>query len=238
MEKYAAEGIGTFAVVFAGCGAAAVGGMTLGPVGVSLAAGLAYAALALAVAPVSGAHLNPAVTVATALAGRMRARDVLGYVSAQIAGATLGLGLALVVARGRPGGAPFAARALAGGYGAASPGFYGLEAALAVEVGLSAILAFVLLRVASRMSVDRTPVVAAAGGAGYALVHLVALPVTGLPANPARALGAALLAGGVALEQAWVFVVGPLVGGALAALAHRAVNAPVAAEVASPRPAT
>ena len=225
-RSYGAEGIGTFAVVFAGCGAAAVGGASLGPVGVALSFGLAFAAVALAVGPVSGAHLNPAVTVAAALAGRLRARDALGYVAAQSAGATLGVALAIMVARGRPGGAPGVAAALAGGYGAASPGFYGAGSALLVEVGLTAILAFVLLGVAVRRHGASASLYAAAGGIGYALVHLVGMPVTGLPANPARALGAALLAGGIAQGQLWVFVVGPLLGGAIGALAYRLVFGP------------
>ncbi len=225
-RSYGAEGIGTFAVVFAGCGAAAVGGQALGPVGVALAFGLAFAAIALAVGPVSGAHLNPAVSLAMALAGRMKARDALGYIAAQFAGATLGVALAITVAQGRPGGAPGVAATLAGGYGAASLGFYGAKSALVVEVGLTAILAFVLLGVDTQRRRAGTALYAAAGGIGYALVHLVGMPVTGLPANPARALGAALLAGGIAPNQLWVFVVGPLVGGALAAGAHRLVFGP------------
>jgi aquaporin Z len=225
-RNYGAEGIGTFAVVFAGCGAAAVGAAALGPMGVALAFGLAFTAIALAVGPVSGAHLNPAVTLAAALAGRMRARDALGYVAAQSAGATLGAALAITVARGRPGGAPSVAAALAGGYGAASPGFYGAGSALLVEVGLTAILAFVLLGVLARRPHASGALYAAAGGVGYTLVHLVGMPVTGLPANPARALGAALLAGGIAQSQLWVFVLGPMLGGALAAVAYRLVFGP------------
>jgi aquaporin Z len=233
-RSYGAEGIGTFAVVFAGCGAVAVGVAALGPVGIALSFGLAFAAVALALGPVSGAHLNPAVTVAAALVGRLRARDALGYVAAQSAGATLGVALAIMVARGRPGGAPGVAAALAGGYGVASPGFYGAGSALLVEVALTAILAFVLLGVEGRRR-GTSALYAAAAGVGYALVHLVGMPVTGLPANPARALGAALLAGGIAQGQLWVFVLGPLLGGALAALAHRLVFGPEVGLVQQPQ---
>ena len=227
MRRAWAEGIGTFIVVFAGCGAAAVGGAALGTVGIALAFGLAYAAAALALGPVSGAHLNPAVTVAAALAGRMRAREVFPYVAAQTAGATVGVGLAVTIARGRPGGAPLVLEALSGGFGRYSPGFYGANAALAAEIGLSAILAFVLLGSTHRTRpATQHTLTAAAGGIGVALVHLVGMPVTGLPAHPARALGAALCAGGMALDQLWVFVLGPIVGGAIAAMALRVLFAP------------
>ncbi len=227
MRQVYAEGIGTFIVVFAGCGAAAVGGAALGTIGIALAFGLAFAAAALALGPISGAHLNPAVTVAAALSGRMRARDVLPYVAAQTAGATMGVGLAVMIARGRPGGAPGVFEALSGGFGRYSPGFYGANAALASEIGLSAILAFVLLGStrSARPSAFHA-LSAAAGGIGITLVHLVGMPVTGLPAHPARAVGAALCAGGVAIDQLWIFVVGPIVGGAIAAMALRVLFAP------------
>ncbi|MRG92449.1 aquaporin [Polyangium spumosum] len=227
MRRAWAEGIGTFIVVFAGCGAAAVGGAALGTIGIAFAFGIAFAAAALALGPSSGAHLNPAVTVAAALAGRLPAREVLPYIAAQIAGATAGVGLAVTIARGRPGGAPLVLEALAGGFGRHSPGFYGANAALAVEIGLSAILAFVLLGSTSRARpAAQNTLTALAGGLGVTLVHLVGMPVTGLPAHPARAIGAAFCAGGVALDQLWVFVLGPILGGAIAAMALRVSFAP------------
>jgi len=218
VRKFYAEGIGTFIVVFAGCGAAAVGEKTLGTIGIALAFGLAYMAAAFALGPISGAHLNPAVSLAAAIAGRIRAKDVPGYVAAQLAGATTGVGLAITIARGRPGGAPGVLEALAGGFGRHSPGFYGAGPALAAEIGLGAILAFVLLGAEPR-SGGSSRLGAVAGGVAVGLVHLVGMPVTGLPANPARALGAALLAQGITPSELWVFVLGPMVGGALAAAA-------------------
>lgn len=235
MRRYVAEAVGTFAVVFAGCGAAAVGGPRLGDAGVALAFGLALAAMTLVLAPISGAHLNPAVTVAMAAIGRLRLRDVGPYVAAQLAGGVVGAGLVMLIAGGRPGGAPLVADTLANGYGRLSPGAYGLSAALLAEITLSAIVVLVLLSVsdahpkggltleAAQAHRPAHAVTAVSVGIAYTLVHLVGMPVTKLAANPARALGPALFAGGEALSQVWLFAVGPLVGALLAAGLHRAL---------------
>src|SRR5262245_46285777 len=106
MRRYVAEAVGTFGVVFAGCGATVVAGVWLGDIGVVFVFGLALAAMTLVLAPISGAHLNPAVTVAMAATGRLRVRDVAPYIAAQLAGGVLGAALALLIAGGRPDGAP------------------------------------------------------------------------------------------------------------------------------------
>src|SRR5262245_37119018 len=108
MQKYTAEAIGTFAVVFCGCGAAAVGGTQLGALGIGLAFSVAFGAMALALAPISGAHFNPAVTLAMAAAKKLPARDVVPYVAAQLSGGVLGSWLAVALAEGRPGASPLA----------------------------------------------------------------------------------------------------------------------------------
>jgi aquaporin Z len=235
MRRYVAEAVGTFAVVFAGCGAAAIGGARLGDAGVALAFGLALAAMTLVLAPISGAHLNPAVTVAMAVIGRLRAREIGPYVAAQLAGGVLGAGLVVVIAGGRPGGAPLVADSLANGYGRLSPGAYGLSAALVAEVALTAIVVLVLLSVsdahprgglsleAAQAHRSTHAVTAAAVGTAYTLVHLVGIPVTKLAVNPARALGPALFAGGEALSQVWLFALAPVAGALLAAGLHRAL---------------
>lgn len=241
MRRYAAEAIGTFGIVFTGTGAALVGGARLGDAGVAAAFGMALAAMLFAAGPISGGHFNPAVSLATCLDGRLRLRDLPGYVAAQLAGGTLGAAAALGIAGGRPGSAPRAAELITNGYGARSPGFYGLGSALLAELLLTALFVFVLLAVSATPALDaprlRAPspgpaFVPLAAGLAYALIHLVGLPVTRLGANPARAFGPALLAGGAALAQLWVFLLAPLAGAALAAFAHRALRAKAPADPA------
>ena len=248
MRRYAAEAIGTFAVVFMGCGAALVGGARLGDAGVALAFGLALAVMMVALGPVSGGHCNPAVTVASAIAGRLPVREVAPYVAAQLGGGVAGAALVVSMANSRPGGTPLAAQLIANGFDRLSPGFYGIGAALIAEIALTALFVLVVLGAGGAASSLRrrlsgndepplsaskalalsgasavAPIAALAAGASYALIHLVGLSVTRMGANPARSLGPALLAGGSALEQLPVFLAAPLAGAILAALAHRAI---------------
>ncbi len=233
MRRYSAEAIGTFAIVFTGSGASLVAGARLGDAGIALAFGLALAAMLFAAGPISGGHFNPAVTVAMALTRRLAWRDVPGYVAAQLGGGVLGAGAAIAMAEGRPGGAPRAAEAIANGYGRLSPGYYGLGSAMIAEVVLTALFAFVYLGVSASTSASRagsrpsSALLPLAAGLAYTLIHLVGFQVTRLAANPARALGPALIAGGLALEQVWLFVVAPIVGATLAAGAHRLLHTPL-----------
>lgn len=247
MRRYAAEAIGTFAVVFMGCGAALVGGARIGDAGVALAFGLALAVMMIALGPVSGGHCNPAVTVASAIAGRLPGREVAPYVAAQLGGGVAGAALVVSMANSRPGGTPLAAQTIANGFDRLSPGFYGIGAALIAEIALTALFVLVVLGAGGAASSLRrrlsgndeqplsakglalggargvAPIAALASGASYALIHLVGIPVTRMGANPARSLGPALLAGGPALEQLPVFLAAPLAGATLAALAHWAI---------------
>jgi aquaporin Z len=249
MRRYAAEAIGTFAVVFMGCGAALVGGDTIGDAGVAVAFGLGLAVMMLALGPVSGGYVNPAVTVGAALAGRLRAREVAPYIAAQLSGGVAGAALVVAMANGRPGENPLWRQTLVNGYDRLSPGFYGLKAALIAEVVLSALFVLVVLGASSGGAAGASsraphsasldggpnsrgfsaraflagPTAALAAGACYALIHLVGLPVTRMGANPARSLGPALLVGGSALEQVWVFLAAPLVGAVIAAFVYRGV---------------
>jgi aquaporin Z len=231
MRRYSAEAIGTFGVVFTGCGAALIGGPKLGDPGVALAFGLALAAMLFAAGPISGGHFNPAVTAAMAVTRRLAWRDVPGYIAAQLGGGVLGAAAAITMAEGRPGGAPRAAESIANGYGRLSPGYYGLGSALIAEVALTALFVFVYLGVTppARVAGATTPQPGAAllplaAGLAYTLIHLVGFQVTRVAANPARALGPALLAGGLPLTQVWLFVVAPIAGGLLAAAAHRLLH--------------
>jgi len=242
MRKYVAEAIGTFGVVLTGCGAALVGSARLGDAGIALAFGAALAAMLFATAPLSGGHLNPAITLAMAAAGRLRAREIAPYLAAQFSGGVAAAGTVIVIAGGRPGGAPRAAETLANGYGRLSPGFYGMTSALVAEIALTALFVFVFLSVSPRPSPaeqsSRAPAPSAAilplaAGTAYAVIHLVGLPVTRLSANPARALGPALLAGETALQQVWLFILAPIAGGLLAALAHRYLRGAVSTGVSA-----
>jgi aquaporin Z len=245
MRRYSAEAIGTFGIVFTGCGASLVGGARLGDAGTALAFGLALAAMLFAAGPISGGHFNPAVTVAMAVTRRLAWRDVLPYIAAQLGGGVLGAAAAITMAEGRPGAAPRAAESIANGYGRLSPGFYGPGSAVIAEVVLTALFVFVYLGVAAKAPSEapssRAPVppspalLPLAAGLAYTLIHLVGFQVTRLAANPARALGPALIAGGVALDQVWLFVVAPIAGGLLAAGAHRLLQAPrIEAKVIEP----
>ncbi|MBK8252584.1 MAG: aquaporin [Polyangiaceae bacterium] len=226
-----AEAVGTFGVMFAGSCAIAVGGARLGDTGVALAFGLGVAAMTLVMAPISGAHLNPAVTLAMAFAGRTRMRDVGFYTAAQTVGGIVGALCAMAVGGSNP--MSKTAETLANGYASRSPGNHGLGAAIVAEVVLTALFVLVLLSVsdahprgeptleAAQAQRPSHAVMAGAVGVAYTLIHLVGLPVTKLAANPVRALGPALFAQGDAIIQLWLFVLGPLAGGLIAAGIHR-----------------
>lgn len=222
-RAWIAEALGTAWLVLGGCGTAVLAAAHVGVLGVSLAFGLTVVTMAYAIGPVSGCHLNPAVTLGLAAAGRFPRKDVLGYVAAQVAGAILGAGLVLVVAKGAPGGYDAAKAGLAtNGFGDRSPGGFGLVAALVTEVVMTAFFLFVILGTTSKK--------AAGGFAGLAigltlaLIHLISIPVTNTSVNPARSTGPALFVLGDALGQLWLFWVAPLVGAVVGALAWRAAG--------------
>ena len=230
MQRYIAEFVGTFVLVFASCGAAVVAGEVIGFAGVSLTFGLSLMAMIYAIGPISGCHVNPAVTLGIILCKKMDAKYAAGYIAAQVLGAVLAAALLLLIAKGAPGGYdPSAAGFAANGYGAHSPGHYGLLSAFLVEVVLTFFLVFTVL--------GATDIKAPVGFAGIAiglvltLVHLVGIPVTNTSVNPARSIGPAVFVGGWALSQLWVFIVAPLIGAALAAAVYMTTHKP--AEVIS-----
>jgi aquaporin Z len=215
MKRYAAEFVGTFVLVLGGVGSAVLAGDKIGFTGVSLAFGLSLLAMVYSIGPVSGCHINPAVTFGLLLAGKMKRRDALPYVVAQIAGALVATLLVLAIAKGGPSGYDAQASGLAAnGFGAHSPGGYGVGAAFLIEVLLTFVLVFTVLAT--------TDVNAPVGFAGLAiglvltLIHLVGIPVTNTSVNPARSIGPALFVGGWALQQLWLFVIAPVAGAALA----------------------
>jgi aquaporin Z len=225
LRKYLAEFLGTFVLVFGGVGSAVLAGSHIGYAGVAFAFGLSLLAMVYTIGPISGCHINPAVTLGVLLAKRIGSRDALMYVVAQIFGAIVASALILLVASSVAGGYDLAAGGLgANGYGAHSPGQYSMTGAFIAEVILTMFLVVTVL--------GATDVKAPVGFAGLAiglvltLIHLVGIPITNTSVNPARSIGPALFVQGWALQQLWLFIVAPLVGAVLAALAYATIRLP------------
>jgi len=225
MNRYVAELVGTFVLVFCSCGSAVLAGDKIGYLGVSLAFGLSLLAMVYAIGPISGCHINPAVTLGLLMTKKMDQGNAAGYMVAQVIGAIVASALLLVIAKGAPNGYdPAIASFAANGYAEHSPGGYNMVAALVTEVILTFVLVFTVLAATD----NRAP----AGFAGVAiglvltLIHLVGIPVTNTSVNPARSIGPALFVGGWALSQLWLFIVAPMVGAAVAAGVYLATHRP------------
>lgn len=225
MKKYFAEFFGTFVLVFGGVGSAVLAGAKIGFAGIALAFGLSLLAMVYTIGPISGCHINPAVTFGVFLARRIGAKDAVGYVIAQILGAILAAALVLFIATGGPAGYDAAQAGLAAnGYGLHSPGQYSLAACFVAEIILTMFLVVTVL--------GSTDVKAPVGFAGLAiglvltLIHLVGIPITNTSVNPARSIGPAIFVGGWAIQQLWLFIVAPLIGALVAALACRGFRLP------------
>ena len=225
--RLAAEAFGTLWLVLGGVGAAVLAGDQIGNAGIAAAFGLSVLTAAYAVGHVSGGHFNPAVTVGLAVARRISWREVPAYVATQLVAALAGAGIVLALAQGKPGYAVSQGLG-ANGFGAQSPGEYAWWVAAIAEVVLTAVFVLTIL--------GATDTPAARGfapltiGLTLTLIHLVSIPVDGTSVNPARSFGPALLSGGTALGQLWLFVVFPLLGALVAGAAyswlfgHRAVS--------------
>jgi aquaporin Z len=227
MKKYVAEFIGTFVLVFGGCGSAVFAADHIGFLGVSLAFGLSLLAMAYAIGPISGCHINPAVTLGLLASGKIGARDTIGYIVSQILGAIVAAAVLLLILHGRPDGYDAATAGFAAnGYGEHSPGKYSLGAAFVAEV----VLTFFLLITVLGATDLRAPVGFAGLPIGFVLVliHLVGIPITNTSVNPARSISQAVFVGGWAVGQLWLFIVAPIVGALIAAAAYRFLgSAPV-----------
>ena len=219
-KKLTAEFIGTFILVLFGCGAAVLMGDKIGMHGIAMAFGLAIVAAAYGLGAISGAHLNPAVSLGMVAAGRMSAGEAGGYVVAQMAGALAGAVVLLVIASGTA-GYSLAANGLGqNGYGAGYLGEYSLTAALVFEFVMTFLFVTVILGATGPKS--NAAMAGLAIGLTLAAIHLVGINVTGVSVNPARSFGPAVLVGGKALGDLWVFIVAPLAGGALAGVLFKA----------------
>lgn len=211
MKKMLAEFVGTLALVLFGCGAAVLGGDHVGQLGIALAFGFAIVAMAYGIGPVSGCHVNPAVSLAVFVAGRMSLVEMLQYWVAQFAGAVVGAGILMLIAGGTTHGLG------QNGWGPGYLGAYPLVAAATFEVVMTALFTIVILG-----STGPKASAAFAGlaiGITLAVIHIVGIQVTGVSVNPARSFGPAILVGGQALSQLWLFFVAPaagaVIGGAL-----------------------
>lgn len=218
VKKSVAEILGTFILVFFGVGSAVLMGAHIGLLGIAIAFGLSIVAAAYGLGAISGAHLNPAVSLGVLIAGRMSAADFILYVISQIVGATLAAAVVYLIATGRP-EFDIAVNGLGqNGWGAGYGDGYGLTAAFVFELVATFLFVTVIL--------GATHGAAPVGFAGLAIgltlagIHLVGIAVTGVSVNPARSFGPALLVGGQAMSQLWLFFVAPLLGGALAGVLH------------------
>lgn len=219
-KKLIAEALGTLILVLFGCGSAVLMGAQIGMLGISLAFGLAIVAAAYGLGAISGAHLNPAVSLGMVAAGRMSLGDFVGYAIAQIIGAILGAGILYLIASGK------ADYTVAGnglgqnGYGAGYLGEYSLMSALVFE----AVMTFLFVTVILGATASGAPGAMAglAIGLTLAAIHLVGINVTGVSVNPARSIGPAVFVGGKAMADLWVFIAAPLAGGLVAGLAYAA----------------
>ena len=222
-RRLAVEFVGTFWLVLGGCGSAVLAAgfpkVGIGLLGVSLAFGLTVLTMAFAFGHISGGHFNPAVSLGLWLGGRFAGRYVLPYWAAQVLGGLAGAGVLYVIASGNPAYNAAVNGLAANGYGAASPGGYSLLACFVTETLLTMVFLYIILGATdTRAAKGFGPL---AIGLGLTLIHLLSIPVTNTSVNPARSLGPALILGGTALQQVWLFWVAPLLGAALAGLSYQ-----------------
>lgn len=227
MKKYFAELVGTFILVLFGVGTAVVAGNKVGIVGIALAFGLAQAAAIYGIGPVSGGHVNPAVSFGVWTAGRMSAKDMIGYWVGQFAGAILASAIIWIIASGVAGGYTVAASGLGqNGWGAGYQGGYNLTVAIVFE--FVATLIFVIVILGSTQKSAPSAFAGLAIGIALMMIHVFGISITGVSVNPARSLGPALFVGGKATAQLWMFLVVPSLAGIVAGLLFRtkALEAP------------
>lgn len=217
------EFLGTLLLVFFAVGSAVLAGEYIGTFGIALAFGFTMLALAYALGPISGSHLNPAVTLGMLLSRRITPRTAVEYWIAQILGAIVGAALLFLVAKQVPGLQTHAAFGT-NGWGDRSAVHLNLGGAFVAEMVMTFLYVFVFLAVTHRVAVigfDGLPI-----GLALATVHLIGIPLDGTSVNPARSIGPALFAGGAAITQLWLFIVAPLIGGAIAAVVHQVTHPP------------
>ena len=222
MRKFFAELIGTFWLVFGGCGAAVLAAkfpeVGIGLVGVALAFGLTVLTMAYAIGHVSGAHLNPAVTIGLTAGGRFPIAQVVPYIVAQVIGGICAAYLLYAIASGGP-GFDLSQGFAANGFGEHSPGKYTLLSGFLSEFILTMMFLFIIMGAThGKAPAGFAPI---AIGLGLTLIHLIGIPITNVSVNPARSTGPALVVGGWALQQLWLFWLAPILGGIAGGLLYR-----------------
>ena len=226
-QKGAAEFLGTFWLVLGGCGSAVIAAgfpdVGIGLLGVSLAFGLTVVTMAYSIGHISGCHLNPAVTVGLWAGGRFPARDVVPYIVAQVLGGIAAAFTLYWIASGKPGFELGANGLAVNGVGANSPGGYSLVAGFVTEIVMTAFFLVIIMgSTHTRAPAGFAPL---AIGLGLTLIHLISIPITNTSVNPARSTGPALVVGGLALQQLWIFWLAPLIGGVIGGGAYRMLSA-------------
>jgi len=234
-KRMLAEAIGTFWLVFGGCGAAVISAafpkVGIGLLGVAFAFGLTVLTMAYAIGHVSGCHLNPAVSIGLCVGKRFPAKDLLPYIISQVAGGIIAAGVLLLIASGNP-DFRLSDGLASNGYGAHSPGGYNLASCFLGEVVLTFMFLMIIMGSTARLAPQGFAPLAI--GLGLTLIHLIGIPLTNLSVNPARSTGPAVFVGGWALGQLWLFWVAPIIGGALGGLAYSILGAEVAESPTSP----
>jgi aquaporin Z len=219
MKKYLAEFIGTFTLVLFGCGTAVVAGDKVGFLGIAFAFGFALIAMAYGIGPISGCHINPAVSLGVFTAGRMSAKDLIGYIISQCLGAIAASSVLLTIMSGLS-GYDIVARGLGqNGWGVGYLGQYQLASAATFE--FVATLLFIIVILGSTQQNAPAQFAGLAIGITLVVIHIFGINITGVSVNPARSLGPALLVGGKAISQLWLFIVIPSIAGILAGILFR-----------------
>ena len=220
MKKYLAELIGTFTLVLFGCGTAVIAGESVGVLGIACAFGFALIAMAYGIGPISGCHINPAVSLGAFVSGRLKGSDLAGYIVAQVVGGVLGALVLLMIVKGKLAGYDLAASGLGqNGWGSGYGEEYGISSAMVFE--FVATLLFVIVILGSTQARVPTQLAGMAIGITLLVIHILGINVTGVSVNPARSLGPAILVGGQAIQQLWMFLIVPSLAGVIAGFLYK-----------------
>ena len=225
MKQYGAELMGTFWLVLGGCGsavlAAAFPDVGIGLLGVSFAFGLTVLTMAYAIGPISGCHLNPAVSIGLWAHGRFPTNKLLPYIAAQVVGGILAGGVLYLIANGKE-GFDVTSGFASNGYGEHSPGGYSMMASFVTEVVMTMMFLIIILGATSKRAAQGFAPIAI--GLGLTLIHLISIPVTNTSVNPARSTAVAVFQGSWAIEQLWLFWVAPIAGAILGAIVYKLIG--------------